>query len=88
MATITLHIDSELTADALAIISQHGLTASDAITAFFRKMVHDHELNSKCFCCDLEPNPETMKDIEDARAGRVKYIVTQNTDDLFEKLGI
>ncbi len=31
MATITLHIDSEPTADALAIISQHGLTASDAI---------------------------------------------------------
>jgi antitoxin component of RelBE/YafQ-DinJ toxin-antitoxin module len=50
MATITLHIDSELTTDALAIISQHGLTASDAITAFFRKMLHDHSVVRFGFC--------------------------------------
>ncbi len=89
MATITLHnIDPALKTEAMMIMKQHGLTASDAISAFLRKIVNDHESGLSCFCCDLDPNKETAQDLEDARTGRVKYITSQDTDDLFKKLGI
>jgi addiction module RelB/DinJ family antitoxin len=89
MSTITLHnIDPELKAEAMTIMKQHGLTASDAISAFLRKIVNNHESGLSCFCCDLNPNEETAQDLEDARADRVKYISSQDTDDLFKKLGI
>ena len=89
MATITLHnIDPALKTEAMTIMKRHGLTASDAVSAFLRKIVNDHESGLSCFCCDLDPNKETAQDLEDARAGRVKYITSQDTDDLFKKLGI
>jgi antitoxin component of RelBE/YafQ-DinJ toxin-antitoxin module len=89
MATITLHdIDPALKAEAIAVMKQHGLTASVAISAFFRKIINDHVSGSSCFCCDLNPNNRTLQDLEDASAGRVKYIASKDTDDLFKKLGI
>ena len=89
MATITLHnIDPVLKSEAFTIMKRHGLTASDTISAFLRKIVNDQEAGSSCFCCDLEPNRETMQDLEDAKAGRVKYFDSRDTDDLFKKLGI
>ncbi len=89
MATITLHdIDPALKAEAIAVMNQHGLTASVAISAFFRKIINDHGSGSSCFCCDLNPNKGTQQDLEDASAGRVKYIASKDTDDLFKKLGI
>ena len=69
-------------------MKRHGLTASDVISAFLRKIVKDHESGSSCFCCDLGPNEETAQDLEDARSGRIKYIASKDTDDLFNKLGI
>jgi len=89
VATITLHnIDPALKTEAMTIMKRHGLTASDAVSAFLRKIVNDHESGLSCFCCDLDPNKETAQDLEGARAGRVKYITSQDTDDLFKKLGI
>ena len=69
-------------------MKRHGLTASDAISAFLRKIVNDHESGSSCFCCDLDPNKETLQDLEDAISERIKYISSKDTDDLFKKLGI
>jgi antitoxin component of RelBE/YafQ-DinJ toxin-antitoxin module len=89
MATLTLHdIDPALKADAMAVMKRHGLTASHIISAFLRKIVSDHESGSRCFCCDLEPSQETIKDLEDAKAGKVKYTACKDTNDLFSKLGI
>ena len=89
MATITLHnIDPILKAEAMLVMKRHGLTASDAISAFLRKIVNDHESGSSCFCCDLDPNKETLQDLEDAISERIKYISSKDTDDLFKKLGI
>ncbi len=89
MATITLHdIDPKVKADAMAVMKRHGLTVSGVLSAFLKKIVNNHESESSCFCCDLDPNREVMKDLEDAKSGRVQYITSTDTDDLFKKLGI
>ena len=89
MATLTIHnIDPEIKAAAMKILKGHGMTARGAMSAFLTKIVHDHEANTPCFCCDLELNEETRKDLAEAKAGNVQYVECKNTDDLFKKLGI
>lgn len=89
MATLTIHnIDPKMKAAALKILKGHGMTARAALSAFLAKVVHDHEGNEPCFCCNLELNEETRKDLADAKAGRVQYVECKDTDDLFKKLGV
>jgi len=70
-------------------MQQHGMTAKDTISAFFRKIISDHRQDAdNCFCRGLELNDETMGDLEDARNGKVSYTECKDTDDLFQRLGI
>lgn len=89
MASLTIHnIDPALKNAALKIIKGHGLTAKSAMSAFLAKVVHDHDANESCFCCDMEMNDETTKDLLAAKSGSTQYVECKDTDDLFRKLGI
>lgn len=90
MATLTIHnVDPALKAEAMEIMRQHGMTAKDTIAAFLHKIVTDHRQDADaCFCRDLELSAETGQDLEDAKAGLVKYTVCKDTDELFKRLGI
>jgi antitoxin component of RelBE/YafQ-DinJ toxin-antitoxin module len=90
MATLTIHdFDPELKSEALKIMKQHGMTAKDTVSAFFQKIISDHRHDvDNCFCVNLELNDETMRDLENARSGKVAYTECKNTDDLFQRLGI
>lgn len=89
MATLTIHnIDPELKAAALRIIKGHGMTARDTMAAFLSKVVHDHEDEGRCFCCDLEFNEETRNELTLAKSGKGQYTVCKDADDLFKKLGV
>lgn len=89
MASLTIHnIDPALKSAALKIIKGHGLTAKSAMSAFLAKVVHDHNANESCFCCDMEMNDETAKDLLAAKEGSTQYVECKDTDDLFKKLGI
>lgn len=90
MATLTIHnVDPVLKVEAMEIMRQHGMTAKDTISAFLQKIVTDHRQDADtCFCRELELNAETGQDLMDARAGRVRYTVCTDTDELFKRLGI
>jgi antitoxin component of RelBE/YafQ-DinJ toxin-antitoxin module len=90
MATLTIHnVDPALKDEAMEVMRQHGMTAKDTISAFLHKIVNDHRLDADvCFCRDLELSAETRQDLEDAKAGRVKYTACKDTDELFKRLGI
>jgi antitoxin component of RelBE/YafQ-DinJ toxin-antitoxin module len=90
MATLTIHnVDPALKTEAMEIMRQHGMTAKDTISAFLYKIVNDHRQDAdSCFCRDLELSAETRRDLEDAKAGRVKYTACKDSDELFKKLGI
>jgi len=90
MASLTIHnIDPSLKSAALEIMKQHGMTAKDTISAFLDKMVSDHrKTGDSCFCCNLELNKETKRDLREAKTGKVHYTSSDDTDELFAKLGI
>jgi antitoxin component of RelBE/YafQ-DinJ toxin-antitoxin module len=90
MASLTIHnIDPHLKSAAMEIMRQHGMTAKDTISAFLGKIVNDHrKIGDSCFCCNLELNEETKRDLHEAIAGKVHYTSCNNTDELFAKLGI
>jgi antitoxin component of RelBE/YafQ-DinJ toxin-antitoxin module len=90
MASLTIHnIDPNLKSAAMEIMKLHGMTAKDTISAFLGKMVNDHRKSGdSCFCCNLELNDETKSDLLEAKSGKTCYISSNNTDDLFSKLGI
>lgn len=90
MATLTIHnIDPGIKSAAMEIMKLHGLTAKDTISSFLTKIVNDHRQKSDvCFCCNLELNEETKKDLSAAKHGKVAYTSCKDTDDLFKKLGI
>lgn len=70
-------------------MKQHGMTAKDTIFAFLGKMVNDHsKVGDSCFCCNLELNEETRRDLRSAKAGKVSYTSCKSIDELFSKLGI
>jgi antitoxin component of RelBE/YafQ-DinJ toxin-antitoxin module len=90
MASLTIHnIDPNLKSAAMEIMKQHGMTAKDTISAFLGKMVNDHrKAKDSCFCCNLELNEETKRDLREAKAGKTRYTACKDTDELFAKLGI
>ena len=90
MASLTIHnIDPGLKSAAMEIMKLHGMTAKDTISAFLGKMVSDHrKTEDNCFCCNLELNEETKRDLREAKAGKIRYTSSNNTDELFAKLGI
>ena len=90
MASLTIHnIDPSLKSAAMEIMKQHGMTAKDTISAFLNKIVNDHrKAGDSCFCCNLELNEETKRDLREAKAGKIHYTSCNNTDELFAKLGI
>jgi antitoxin component of RelBE/YafQ-DinJ toxin-antitoxin module len=90
MASLTIHnIDSGLKTAAMEIMKNHGMTAKDTISAFLAKIVSDHSKKpGTCFCCDLELNDETKKDLREAKAGNIRYTACSNPDELFSRLGI
>lgn len=89
MASLTIHnIDPALKRAALKIIKGHGLTARSAMSAFFAKVVHDHNANEACFCCDLEMNEKTINDLFAAKNSSGNYLECKETDDLFRKLDV
>ena len=90
MASLTIHnIDPNLKSAAMEIMKQHGMTAKDTISAFLGKMVNDHRKgDDSCFCCNLELNEETKRDLLEAKSGKVRYTSCKTSDELFTKLGI
>jgi len=89
MATLTIHnIDPDIKAAALKILKGHGMTANAALSAFLSKIVSDHGAKEHCFCCNLDLNEETRRDLAEAKAGNVQYVECKDTGDLFNNLGI
>jgi len=50
--------------------------------------VSDHGAKEHCFCCNLDLNEETRRDLAEAKAGNVQYVECKDTGDLFNNLGI
>lgn len=82
-AVISARIDSKLKHGAEEVFRQLGMSATQAITLFYRQVELEHGLP---FLVRV-PNPETDEALEQARTRQ--DLVSYNTlDDLFEDLGI
>ena len=82
-AVISARIDPELKRDAEEVFKELGLTATQAITLFYKQV----ELRRGLPFAVRVPNDVTMEALEQARTRQ--ELETFNTlDDLFEDLGI
>jgi len=82
-AAISARIDPQLKRQAEEVFSELGLTATQAITLFYRQV----ELERGLPFAVRVPNDVTAQALEQARAGQ--DLTELNTlDDLFEDLGI
>ena len=82
-AVISARIDPELKRDAEEVFRELGLTATQAITLFYKQV----ELERGLPFAVRVPNDETMEALEQSRTRQ--ELETFNTlDDLFEDLGI
>lgn len=82
-AMIRARIEPELKGSVENILRELGLTATEAITLFYNQI-----RLKKGIPFDIKiPNATTIKTFKDTDAGR-NIIVTENVDDMFNKLGI
>lgn len=82
-ATIHAPIEPELKAQAEAILSRLGLTATQAIRLFYRQLVAREELPFET----PTSNPETLATFRDSDVGE-NIVPCRDADDMFAKLGI
>ncbi len=80
-AQIRARVEPEVKAEAEAVLEKLGLTATSAITMFYKQIIHHQGLP---FPVAL-PNAETHRAIEDARRGR-ELIDAGSVDELLEDL--
>jgi DNA-damage-inducible protein J len=69
-ALVRARIDEDVKRKAEAILATIGLTTSDALRLLLHRVVAEKRLPFE----PLVPNAETIKAIEDARAGRVARV--------------
>jgi DNA-damage-inducible protein J len=82
-ATVRARIEPDLKDRVEQVFRQLGLTATQAITLFYKQVEQQRGLP---FSVSL-PNEVTQKTFEDTDAGR-NLTVCKDADDMFEKLGI
>jgi DNA-damage-inducible protein J len=82
-AVISARIDPELKHEAEEVFKELGLTATQAITLFYKQVELEHGLP---FAVRV-PNEETRQALEQART-REKLESHNTLDDLFQDLGI
>ena len=82
-ATIRARIEPELKDKAEGVFRRLGLTASEAITLFYKQV----ELRNGLPFDVVIPNEITRKTFENTDAGR-GLVICKDADDMFEKLGI
>ena len=67
-ALVQTRIDGALKEEAAAVLATMGLTVSDAVRMMLVRVAHDKALPFE----PLNPNPETIAAMREARAGRLK----------------
>lgn len=79
--TIRARVDAQLKAEAEAVLSELGLSSSDAIRLFYTQVI----LRQGLPFAVAVPNAETRRAIRDVERGRglTKY---QDTQEMFDKL--
>jgi len=82
-STISLHVDPDIQRSAEQIFERLGLTASEAVSLFYRQVQLQHGLP---FPVEL-PNETTMKALDEAQ-DREKLASFDTLDELYEDLGI
>ena len=82
-STISLHVDPDVRRSAEQIFERLGLTASEAVSLFYRQVQLQHGLP---FPVEL-PNETTMKALDEAQ-DREKLASFDTLDELYEDLGI
>jgi DNA-damage-inducible protein J len=82
-ATIRACIEPRLKKEAETILTRLGLSASQAITIFYRQVALRRGLPFEI----VMPNTATQRTFADTDAGR-NLVVCRDADDMFEKLGI
>ena len=82
-SSVRARIEPELKGKAEHIFQQLGLTTTQAITLFYKQV----ELKKGLPFDVAIPNEITRKTFSDTDAGR-ELIICNDTDDMFEKLGI
>jgi DNA-damage-inducible protein J len=81
--TIRARVDAQLKADAEAVLSELGLSSSDAIRMFYRQVTLRRGLPF-----DVEvPNAETRRAIRDVERGRGLKMY-KDAQEMFEDLGL
>jgi len=82
-ATIRARIEPSLKKEAESLLNKMGLSATQAITIFYRQIKMRKGLPFNI----VIPNKTTRKTLEDTDAGR-DLVVCDDADDMFRKLGI
>jgi DNA-damage-inducible protein J len=82
-ATIRARIEPSLKKEAESLLRKMGLSATQAITIFYRQIKMRKGLPFNI----VIPNKTTRKTLEDTDAGR-DLVVCDDADDMFRKLGI
>jgi len=82
-ATIRARIEPSLKKEAESLLSKMGLSATQAITIFYRQIKMRKGLPFNI----VIPNKTTRKTLEDTDAGR-DLVVCDDADDMFRKLSI
>ncbi|NOX63026.1 MAG: type II toxin-antitoxin system RelB/DinJ family antitoxin [Chloroflexi bacterium] len=83
LATVSAQIDPELKVRVEHILSELGLTPSEAIALFYEQVEYREGLPFDI----VLPNETTRRTFEDTDAGR-NLVVCKDAEDMFEKLGI
>lgn len=82
-ATIRARIEPDLKTSVDSILSTLGISATDAITMFYKQIELNHGLPFRV----LIPNEETAKVLDESERGE-NLIKCKDADDMFDKLGI
>jgi DNA-damage-inducible protein J len=81
--TYQIRIEKDLHQESFELFNRLGLTPAQAIKMFLRQAVNTQSLPIPV---SYQPNAETVKAIEEARAGK-DMVRCENAEDLFSKLG-
>jgi len=83
-ATLTIRLDPKLKTETEKVLSDLGLTPSQAITLFFKQIGYQHGLPFDVILPE-EPNEETIQAIDDS-IHRRNLNKAESVDALFEEL--
>ncbi|HIJ64596.1 MAG TPA: type II toxin-antitoxin system RelB/DinJ family antitoxin [Candidatus Hydrogenedentes bacterium] len=82
-ATVRARVEPELKHEAERVFADLGLSATQAVTLFYRQVAMRKGLPFDV----VIPNATTLKTFEDTDSGR-NIVVCKDAADMFEKLGI